>query len=470
MDGSEFHRYLTVQPKDRFSYQNIYKNLRVVEHPPLYFMILHTICSFFPNSFNKWYAGALNIVIFMLIYIAIYKLAKRVIGDEILALCATIFWGFSVIGLSTGVFLRLYVLQTLLYLCLAYMFIKIIQENEASKKDLILVYLYSFLGIYNQYNAIFFSFFATVVAFIIFLKRKNIKLMLLLGGVMLLSVGTLFIVYPQVYDVLSKQWRAKQVLSNLTQLGKGSDRTVMDVFYDIDIRATYIIKMVSEQLLAFNTTNYKASIFCLTILSTILLCIPQKMKIEIKWLVATLILYIIYLFSMPYMHIFYSRYYMGIMPFIAILTIMFLEKLLNLIKLEHKKINIVVSILVLLNVLNLNFFIKSPYSFKWGQSEQDVYKKIQQQKVFIDRGQNFIWLHSMVYYLAKANKVYITEDICNEQAINNILNTEQPIILTYASYIPKKRDHRSISCLHNIGIKYQTTICASQHCYDVWEK
>ena len=53
-DGQIFHDYLTVQSEEQFNYKHIFKNLEVGVHPPLFYILLHTICSFNPNIFSKF--------------------------------------------------------------------------------------------------------------------------------------------------------------------------------------------------------------------------------------------------------------------------------------------------------------------------------------------------------------------------------------------------------------------------------
>ena len=71
----------------------------------------------------------------------------------------------------------------------------------------------------------------------------------------------------------------------------------------------------------------------------------------------------------------------------------------------------------MINSLCLNFEKKSPYAFTYGTNEYQIKEKIANKKVFIDSGEMFIWLHSMVYYLMNAEAVFITEDICNEEDV-----------------------------------------------------
>lgn len=465
-----FTNYLTVQEQDKFSYQNIYHNLKYVEHPPLYFILIHTISSFFPNSFSKWYAGSMNLVIFVLIYLMLFKLSKLFLKDDKLALCTTALWGFSVIGVSTIVYLRMYALQALLSICLCYEIIKIIQNNKATRQELALIFLFSFLGIFNQYNAIFFSFFATLFGCLIFLRRKNYKLMFELAAVMALSVVMLFVVYPQAYEVLFDSWCAKQVLSNLTHTNRPEGATFMNILLDVDIRVPNVMMMVSEQFFAFNHTNVKLIILGLILGMTIGLYLKPKINSETKWLIGVFLFYQIFLLSMPNMRIFHSRYYMSSIPFLAIFTIMILKAVLNYTKLDKKKITLIIALLVAINSLCFDFKQKSPYAFAWTDAEYEVHDKIKNNRVFVDNGQSFIWLHSLVYYLADADKVFITTDICDKAILEKISQTKNPIILTHAYYIPRPQKYEDITCLKDIGFSHLTTICPGQHCYLAWEK
>ena len=60
IDGKVMNDYVTVQKGERFTYGSVYHNQVLDHHPPLYYSILHTICSFFPDRFSFWYAYAIN--------------------------------------------------------------------------------------------------------------------------------------------------------------------------------------------------------------------------------------------------------------------------------------------------------------------------------------------------------------------------------------------------------------------------
>ncbi|MBP3686748.1 MAG: hypothetical protein J6J35_00105 [Alphaproteobacteria bacterium] len=470
IDGQTFNDYLTVQQGERFKYRHIYENLKIVEHPPLYFLLLHTVCSFFPDNFDKWHAGSINIVLFILIYIALFKLSELMLNDSRLAVCCVALWGFSEIGLDTVVFLRMYILQTLLSICLMYEAIKIVKENKASSKQLFFTFLYSFLGIFTQYNSIFFSFFVALVVCWIMLKRKNYRLMFWFGGVIALSVIMLFIVFPPAYNVLFGSMRARQVMSGIMYSGADSEAYMMEFLFRAERNLSVLREILFTHFFAFNAINGKIIAFVLIMLTASCIYLKVKISPSVALLLSVVALYTIYLFSMPYMHIFHSRYYMNIMPFFAIITVLAVNKLLITAGISQKIKIVMIAILVFVNALCLNFSDKSAYVFEYGMPEKTTAAHIKDNDVFINAGDKFIWLHSMVYYLAPAKRVYITEDICSLQALAHIAKAEMPVVLTYSSYIKSSPDNQNIDCLKHIGLTHITTICASQHCYNVWEK
>ena len=101
--GEAFHDYLTVQPEEAFRYGHIGENLAKDVHPPLYYWLLHTVCSFFPDVFSKWQSAGLNLVLWVLTLAALFKLARILLPEPGAALAAVGIYAFSLMGLETAV-------------------------------------------------------------------------------------------------------------------------------------------------------------------------------------------------------------------------------------------------------------------------------------------------------------------------------------------------------------------------------
>ena len=59
---SVYDDYMKVQNGQRFDYVNVWRNQTNDVHPPLYYALIHTICSVFPNKFSKWFAAGINVI------------------------------------------------------------------------------------------------------------------------------------------------------------------------------------------------------------------------------------------------------------------------------------------------------------------------------------------------------------------------------------------------------------------------
>lgn len=75
-------RYITVDKNEIFNYAAVYKNAANDYNPPLGYMLLHFVCSFFLEKWSKWYCFGLNLACFIIMQIYIYKLARSVTKNE----------------------------------------------------------------------------------------------------------------------------------------------------------------------------------------------------------------------------------------------------------------------------------------------------------------------------------------------------------------------------------------------------
>ena len=57
----DMNEYLAVYPEHRFDYAQVVQNQIIdASHPPFYYALVHTVCSFFPEVFSKWLAFVMS--------------------------------------------------------------------------------------------------------------------------------------------------------------------------------------------------------------------------------------------------------------------------------------------------------------------------------------------------------------------------------------------------------------------------
>lgn len=75
----DFMSYVAVQEGQRFDYASVYYNQTQDVHPPVFYFLLHTVCSLFPGSFTKWTGLGLNFALFGGTIAALYALGMEIL-------------------------------------------------------------------------------------------------------------------------------------------------------------------------------------------------------------------------------------------------------------------------------------------------------------------------------------------------------------------------------------------------------
>ncbi len=173
VDGDFFKSYITVDEGERFTYDSVKFNMEHDSHPPMYFMILHTISSFFPSIFSKWFGLMPNILCYGISALMLYILSNKVFNNKYLALLPCVFWGFSKGAVSVVIYIRMYCMVTMWALCFANLHYKMIFTKRQTFKNLVLVTAFTFCGFMTHYFFIIFAFFGAAYysLFLMFQKR-----------------------------------------------------------------------------------------------------------------------------------------------------------------------------------------------------------------------------------------------------------------------------------------------------------
>ncbi|MBQ8107560.1 MAG: hypothetical protein IJ129_02310 [Ruminococcus sp.] len=215
VDGKELHDYITVQKGERFAYGSVYYNQSLDYHPPLYYWILHTVCSFTPDTFSLWQAFSLNLVFMALAQIFLYLLMELMTGSKALALITCFGYGASSGAMSTMMFLRQYNLATMLtvayvYFCAKLFFSYDMQTGVDLKKRMPPVLITLYLMCMTNYSIILFAgaFTALMCAWLLF--KKRIKQMFIYGLSSAAAVGLFLITFSAVLRQMEEQGDAEK--------------------------------------------------------------------------------------------------------------------------------------------------------------------------------------------------------------------------------------------------------------------
>lgn len=186
-DKSLWSQYL---PDSKFDYNRVYQNQYWDVHPPLYYYILHTICSIFNKNFSLWYAFSINLVFFLLSLLMFYKIAYRFTNNDLFSGMGILLYGLNKKILSDVIFLRMYVMSSFFVLLFLWFALKIINKEEKLKNNLIGLFITTILGglTHYQFYMIIACLSLTIAVYLVIKKEWK---ELLLSFVSVLSAGLL---------------------------------------------------------------------------------------------------------------------------------------------------------------------------------------------------------------------------------------------------------------------------------------
>lgn len=200
MTRQELMDYLSVSESDRFAYGSVYYNQVQDVHPPLYYWLLHTASSLVPGQFTMWSGLVLDYFIYMATLVALYALAVKLLESRPAALAAVCLYGLSVIGLSTMLMIRMYVLLAFFTVLLAYAAVCVLRQGR--KRDYALLGISIFLGLLTQYYFVFYAFFLCAALVLVLVFKKEYKKALGFALCAFAGVGIFVLVFPACFDHL----------------------------------------------------------------------------------------------------------------------------------------------------------------------------------------------------------------------------------------------------------------------------
>ncbi len=193
-------------------------------HPPIYYFVFHTVCSFTPGVFTKWSGLAVNLIAYVISFLVLWLLMRRCGVPFFVQIMTLVFWGFNPMTISSNMLIRMYSLLTAAIFICAYVHIRLMQdfyEYEASAKTFILKYMLplmvvSYVGFLIQYFYLFF-FVSIGFAFTIWLLlyQKDIKDAVIYVCSCALSLGLAVLSYPASLSHMFGGYRGSEAAGSL---------------------------------------------------------------------------------------------------------------------------------------------------------------------------------------------------------------------------------------------------------------
>jgi hypothetical protein len=197
LPGEIFKDYVAVKSDERFRFDSVLFNKRLDLSPPLYALILHFVCSLFPESFSWNYAFVINVLFYIPTLLLVFMISYDFTGSRFCSFACLIYYVFSGCGTASFLYLRIYHMFTFFTLVLFWLIRQII---NGKKKHKLIYYSFlpvvTFLGAFNHYYFLVVAFLFTFFSAILLLIKKCFVESFRLCYIMLFSVMGFFSVYP----------------------------------------------------------------------------------------------------------------------------------------------------------------------------------------------------------------------------------------------------------------------------------
>ena len=406
LNGEFWHNILTVQKTEIFDIKSVIYNIQTDVHPPLYYIILHMVSSFFPDILSKWMGIIPNIVFFIINQVLILAISKRIFKNidfdknKFFILLPCIFYGFSLGTINSILFIRMYMLLSLWSILLLYLNIRLfenINNKQGIKNILIAIFFTIILGILTQYIYIIYAGLIFIGYTILFIKNKYYnewKKYLLIN---IFSIIITYLIYPK----MLMQLMGNNMVTDIT-----NQKSIID---NISAFKGFLIILSKE----FFGGSVITGILCFILLIAVCFIIKNKKTLNInKHIILNIAVSLCFVIIMskvaPYVM---NRYLFIIYPLISIAFIMVLYYIFSQVLLKKK--HIIVLFLILIISINI-----SSYRFNNINYKDDDYIKIEN---MIDKNDEFIFINHLAMW-------YPDIMLLAEKTKNSYMLTEDSII------------------------------------------
>ncbi len=261
MDSDSILDEFRVRKGEGFNYGMVRLMQTYDVHPPIYYFVLHTVCSLTPGVFSKWQGLAVNLVFFVLAVIVLWMISDIVSdGDRKIGIFTVALFGFSPAIVSGVLFIRMYVMLT--FMCQLYLYIHLRALKKESfdvKRFYIPVFILTFITAGIHYYAIVFMFFVALYMFLHLLFDPDTRKKAFIYALsVVLGLMAFLITYPAAVSHILHSYRGTEARAAFFDVQNMVDRAglFVGILNEYLLHDTYYI-LILVVLLVYATGRYK---------------------------------------------------------------------------------------------------------------------------------------------------------------------------------------------------------------------
>lgn len=196
-------------------------------HPPMYYFVLHTVCSLTPNVFSKWQGLTVNIMFYVASLFMVLLLSELLTrGNKVVSLFSLILYGFSPAIFSGVAFIRMYMMLTFLCMLGLYIHLKAIKKQEYTWKNLYIpVFVTTYIGFMTHYYYVVFLFFvAAFMSLYLFTKKETRSKSFIYAASVIGGMILEFVTYSACLRHIFRGYRGTEAIGAFFDMGNLMER------------------------------------------------------------------------------------------------------------------------------------------------------------------------------------------------------------------------------------------------------
>lgn len=255
---SDFEEHITINSEDLLI-QKPAELCDALVHRNTYYTMLNLAATFTAGKLTKWTGIGLNLIFFVLMQIIFYRFTLRRCNSFRCAILAILLYGFSAGGISTVLYMRCYMILTLLLMLACFCYVKCIEGDDWRYK---LLYLICALinGVacvkIHPFGMLFFAIMSCGMIVYILIYKYDKRLLVGLGIMAIIGIPicTIYVM---------------RNMSNLVEVFKGSVGGITGK--ELILRSKCVFEIISEHL-------WYKSLFFTIIAITIVYSVVKKRR------------------------------------------------------------------------------------------------------------------------------------------------------------------------------------------------
>ncbi len=220
--GKQFTDYITVGDRDAFNYLSVYFNVKDDNHPPLHFMLLHTVSSVFRGMAQPWMGCVVNLAAAAVTLVLLIRLGRMLAEGMGLGryarqtgLMCALLYGMSAGAVSTVLLIRMYAVLSMWCVALLYMAVKKWRDASFDRDNRGLAAV-TVLGFWTQYFFLLYCIWLAAAVAALLLKSKRFREFWCFLRTMAAAAAIGLVLFPFAVSDVFSSGRGVEALENLS--------------------------------------------------------------------------------------------------------------------------------------------------------------------------------------------------------------------------------------------------------------